>query len=443
MKTYFFSPSRMVLLSMAFAIVVGTALLMLPQATSEVIPFIDLLFTSTSCVCVTGLSTVPFESFTTFGHMILLILMQIGGLGLITLTLFLFSLFTNLGLAAQVMTGEMFDLESWNGTKQLLIFIIVVTGICELTGTYFIYQTLKLHIANPTHALFYSLFHAVSAFCNAGIYPLEELMNICAHSYSMLITSSILTIFGGIGFITLKELYRTYIYSSNYKRRVTLSLQTRIILSYSFIISLGSALVFWLVERYHCLESLTLPHQLLTSLFTSISTRSAGFFTIPVIAMQQASLFLIMINSFIGAAPASTGSGIKITTAALLIAAIHTAIQGKTAVNIKGRRIMKDQVYKALAVVSLGIGWILMITFFLLITEQGWQFIDILFEATNAFTNLGATLGVTPYLSSLGKFLIMLTMFTGRIGSLTLMIALRKREEKNEFLFPEERVMIS
>lgn len=442
MKSYFFSPSRMILLSMAFAIIAGTALLMLPQATYLPINFIDLLFTSTSCVCVTGLSTIPFESFTPFGHTILLILIQIGGLGLITLTLFLFSLFTNLGLATQVMTGEMFDLESWKGTKQLLIFIIVVTALCELIGTYFIYQTLKIHF-DPSNALFYSLFHAVSAFCNAGIYPLDALMNICAHSYSMLIVTSLLTILGGIGFITLKELYRTYIYSSHHEQRMTLTLQTRIILSNSFILSLGSALIFWLLERYHCLASLTMPHQLLTSLFTSITTRSAGFFAIPAICMQQASLFIIMVNSFIGTAPGSTGSGIKITTAALLIATINTAIQGKTAVNIKGRRIMKDQIYKALAVVALGIAWILIVTFFLLITEQGWQFIDILFEATNAFTNLGATLGVTPYLSTLGKFLIMTTMFAGRIGSLTLMIALRKREEKNEFLFPEERVMIS
>lgn len=442
MKSCFFSPSRMILFSMAFAIFVGTLFLSLPQATLSPVPLIDLLFTSTSCVCVTGLATIPFEHFTSFGHAIILVLIQIGGLGLITLTLFLISLFTNLGLATQVMTGEMFDLDSWSGMRQLVLFIIGVTALCEVIGTFFFYQTLKFYLP-PFDAFFYSLFHAVSAFCNAGIYPFEEITIICGHSYSMLIVTSLLTILGGIGFITLKELYRTYINNTGYEHRITLTLQTRIILGYSFFLSIGSTIVFWLLERYHTLASLTLPHQFLTSLFTAITTRSTGFFTIPVIALQQSSLFMILVNAFIGTAPGSTGSGIRITTAALLIAAIHTAIQGKTSVDIKGRRIMKDQIYKALAVVSLSIGWILLVTFLLLITEPGWQFIDILFESASAFTNLGATLGITPYLSVLGKILIMITMFTGRIGSLTLMIALRKKEEKNEFLFPEERVMIS
>ena len=150
-----------------------------------------------------------------------------------------------------------------------------------------------------------------------------------------------------------------------------------------------------------------------------------------------------MINSFIGSAPGSTGSGIKITTAAIFIATINASIQGRTAVTIRGRSIMKDQIYKALAIVSLSILWITLVTFCLLITERSWHFLDILLETVGAFTTLGITIGITPYLSLLGKLLIISTMFIGRIGSLTLMIALRNKTDKNEFSYPEERVMIS
>lgn len=439
--SHVFSPSRMILLSVVFTIIVGTACLALPSARTTFIPLIDLLFTATSAISVTGLLTVPLNSFSLSGQVIILILMQIGGLGLITLTLFTVSLFVDLGLATQVMAGEMLDLENWTGTRRILIFIILLTLFCELFGAIILFQTLKNHYPLDK-AIFYSLFQSVSAFCNAGINIIDNGIVQYANDYLMLGTMATLMFIGGIGFITLKELLlRFKPYAQKTKR--LLSLQTRIVLYYMSTLVIINTFIFWLLERDNTFSLMSLPQQILNAFFTSMSSRSGGFLTVYANDMQLASLFNIMINAFIGSAPGSTGSGIKITTAAIFAATINAAINGNDTVNLKGRRIMQDQIYKALAVVTLSILWVLLITFCLLITERSWNFLDIFFEVMSAFSTLGITIGITPYLSVIGKLLIIFTMFIGRIGSLTLLIALRKRNDKQEFSYPQERIMIS
>lgn len=439
--SHVFSPSRMILLSVVFTIIVGTACLALPSARTTFIPLIDLLFTATSAISVTGLLTVPLNSFSFSGQVLILILMQIGGLGLITLTLFTVSLFVDLGLATQVMAGEMLDLENWTGTRRILIFIILFTLFCELFGAIILFQTLKNHYPLDK-AIFYSLFQSVSAFCNAGINIIDNGIVQYANDYLMLTTMATLMFIGGIGFITLKELLlRFKPYAQKTKR--LLSLQTRIVLYYMSTLVVINTFIFWLLERDNTFSLMSLPQQILNAFFTSMSSRSGGFLTVYANDMQLASLFNIMINAFIGSAPGSTGSGIKITTAAIFAATINAAINSNDTVNIKGRRIMQDQIYKALAVVTLSILWVLLITFCLLITERSWNFLDIFFEVMSAFSTLGITIGITPYLSVIGKLLIIFTMFIGRIGSLTLLIALRKRNDKQEFSYPQERIMIS
>lgn len=439
--SHVFSPSRMILLSVVFTIIVGTACLALPSARTTFIPLIDLLFTATSAISVTGLLTVPLHSFTTSGHAIILILMQIGGLGLITLTLFTVSLFVDLGLATQVMAGEMLDLENWTGTRRILIFIILFTLFCEFFGAVILFQTLKNHYPLGK-AIFYSIFQSVSAFCNAGINIVDNGIVQYANDYLMLGTMASLMFIGSIGFITIKELLLRFKPHAQKTKRL-LSLQTRVVVTYMTGLVLINTFIFWLLERDNTFSLMSLPEQILNAFFTSISSRSGGFLTVYANDMQLASLFNIMINAFIGSAPGSTGSGIKITTAAILAATINAAINGNDTVNLKGRRIMQDQIYKALAVVTLSILWVLLITFCLLITERSWNFLDIFFEVMSAFSTLGITIGITPYLSVIGKLLIIFTMFIGRIGSLTLLIALRKRNEKQEFSYPQERIMIS
>lgn len=440
-KTHFFSPSRTIFLSMFTAIAVGTFLLGLPFSRTQHIPFIDLLFTATSCTCVTGLMTVPLENFTPLGQAIIMILIQIGGLGLITLTFFVVSLFVNLGLSSQVMAGEMLDLDSWKHTKKILLFIIGLTAIIELIGALFIFQTLR-HDFPFLKAIFYSLFLAVSSFCNAGITPFPGDMVPYSESYNMLLVTSALMIMGGLGFITLKELV-TKFNPWAIKKRTSLSLQTRVVLWYYLFFTLAGTFIFWLLEHNNTFESFSAPLQLTNSFFTSVSARSGGYFSVHPDDMQHASLFTVMINAFIGSAPGSTGGGIKLTTAAIFIATINAAIMSKANVDLNGRTISKDQVYRALAIVSLSIVWVVLTIFCLLITENSWPFLDIVFEVISAFATLGASIGITPYLSIIGKLLIALSMFIGRIGSLTLLIALRKKNEVREYTYPEERVMVT
>lgn len=443
MTSHFFSPSRTILLSMSLAIIVGALILSFPFCKREAISFIDVFFTATSCTCVTGLLTVPVSSFTDAGLIVMMILMQIGGLGLITLTLFIVSLFVNLGLATQVIAGEMLDLESWKNTRKILLFIISLTFILETIGAIALYQTLKHHY--PTHkAILYACFHAISSFCNAGITPFTNGMVEFNSSYNMLLITCFLMCAGGLGFITWNELFNRYnIFAKNNKHPGPLSLQSRVILNYYLFFVIAGTILFWLLEHNNTFEFMTLPRQILNSFFTSVASRSGGYMSVYPNDMQHASLFALILNAFIGSAPGSTGSGVKITTAAIFLATINAAIMNKAAVNIKGRRLMKDQIYRALAVVTLSIVWILMTTFCLLITEKTWSFLDIFFETMSAYTTLGASVGITPYLSTVGKCLIMLSMFIGRIGSLTLLIALRKRVDSSEYSYPEERMMIT
>ncbi len=440
--SHFFSPSRTILISMSLAILVGALILSFPFCQSQPVSPIDVLFTATSCTCVTGLLTVPVNAFNDFGLIIMMILMQIGGLGLITLTLFVVSLFVNLGLATQVIAGEMLDLESWKNTRKILIFIIGLTFILESIGAIAIYQTLKHHF--PTgKAVLYSCFHAISSFCNAGMTPFTNGMVDFNTSYTMMLTTSFLMCAGGLGFITWNEIFNRYGPFSLTKHTAPLALQTRVILHYYFFFVIASTILFWLLEHNNTFEMMSRPVQLLNAFFTSVASRSGGYMSVYPNDMQHASLFALILNAFVGSAPGSTGSGVKITTAAIFIATINAAILNKAAVNIKGRRLMKDQIYRALAVVTLSIVWIVITTFCLLITEKTWSFLDIFFETMSAYTTLGASIGITPYLSVVGKCLIMLSMFIGRIGSLTLLIALRKRVDSSEYSYPEERMMIT
>lgn len=442
--SHIFTPSRTILTSFGVALATGTFLLTLDIARTKVIPFIDLLFTAASSLCITGLLTVPIQDFTVFGQVVLMFLVQIGGVGLITLSLFVISLFIDLGLSTQIMAGELLDLETWKGTRKVLFFIISVSLTIEAIGSFIIFQTLK-HYYPLKKALFYSVFQSVSAFCNSGIDVVDNGMSEFAADYNMLLCTSVLVMIGGVGFMTIRELLVKFnpFGTTDAPKKTLLSLQTRIILSYIAFLHIANTILFWLLERHNAFSHMTEFQKIINSFFFSICSRSAGFLTISSHNLQDATLFSFMINSFIGSAPGSTGSGIKITTLAILIAIINAAIHGKTEINIKGRRIMTDQVYKALAVVAIGLLWIIFVTFFLLLTETNFHFFDIFLESASAYSTLGITTGITPFLSIFGKYLIIATMFIGRIGSLTLMIALRNKDNKREFSYPEERVMIS
>ncbi|MBI2774803.1 hypothetical protein HYX58_02255 [Candidatus Dependentiae bacterium] len=436
-----FSPGRIILASVGCAIAIGTFLLSLPIARKVPISLIDLLFTSTSVTCVTGLLTVPLTDFTSFGQLVIFCLMQIGGLGIITLTLFLMLFFMEFGLGAQILAGKLLELETWKNIKHMIFFIIGLTLAIELIGAVFIF--IAIHNEYPLQkAIFLSLFHSVSSFCDAGLSLFPDGMIAYKTNWLMLVSTTLLMLLGGIGFITIHELIE-YVRARRVGKRPHLSLQTKITLSMTALLMTGAIVLFWLLERQNTLAHMDPFTAILNSIFNAVSNRSTGFLTVSIFDLNIATILMIMVVAFIGSSPGSTGSGIRTTTFAIFLATVKAAIEGKSSVQIKGRRIAKDQVYRTLAIIALSQAWILVTIFCLLITEKGWDFLDVIFAVISAYATLGVDTGITPYLSLSGKLFIMATMIVGRIGSLTVAVALRKKLEAPEFQYPEERVMLS
>ena len=443
-----FSPGQIVIFSILCTILIGTALLSLPAARTAPLSIIDLFFTATSATCVTGLFTISLDNFTLFGQCILLLLIQVGGLGLITLTLFIMSLFVNLGFATQLMAGQILEIEAWQNVKRMLFFIITLTLIIELCGALILLPTLIAHYPLE-QAAFFSIFHSVSSFCNAGVslFNYSTYKNLLIENYVVLGITALLTFFGGLGFITWLEFFR-YFRSLNKKKHYHFSLLTKIVLWGSLVLIIVPTVLIWILEHNNTLAHMGLFESWYNAACNAIALRSSGFLTVPVYHLNLATLLVIMAVAFIGAAPGSTGSGVRVSTFIIFLATIKAAIFGETRVNLQGRRIPKDQIYKAVALVSVGAFWIIGILFLLLITEKNADFLDMAFESVSAFANLGISTGITSLLSPLGKIFIIVTMIVGRIGSLTLILALRKTRlqeqlTKVQISYPEERIMLS
>lgn len=441
------SPGRIILLSLFITVMIGTLLLALPIARTAHISWLDLIFTATSATCVTGLFTVNLGLFTLFGQAVLLALIQIGGLGLITLTIFVLSLFIDLGFGTQLLAGHVMEIETWKNIKKIIIFIISITLIIECIGTIVTFFCIRTYYST-THALFLSLFHAVSSFCNAGISIFDHAKHphlICA-DYPLLIITALLMFCGSLGFITWIEIIK-YIKSLFCKKRFIFSLVSKIALYGSAFLTVIATLLFLILESGNAFSHMSYTGKILNSLFNAVSLRSTGLLSIPISTLQVPSLLFMCVMSFIGSAAGSTGSGIKLPSFFILCATIKSAISGYASVNIKGRRIAKDQVLKAITIITLSIAWIITALFFILITQTNIDFMDLAFETISAFTNLGLSLGITPLLTISSKIFIMLSMVAGRIGSLTLILAFRKTnmllQSADKINYPEERVMLS
>lgn len=434
-----FSPARIIVSSIILTLVCGALLLKLPFCHTTGISWIDALFTATSCLCICGLSTVPFTGFTFFGQSILLVLIQIGGLGLVTLTFFLMSFFVKFGFTTQVMAGQLMELESWKDIKKLIFFIICFTALIEFFGacTTFISIYPDYSLAR---ALFLSVFHAASTFCDAGISLFPQGMISYKTHYMMLLIDSCIMIAAGLGFITWYELYR-YGKSLYQKKRFHISLQTNIVLSMTCCLAVLSIVLYWMLERHNALSGMSPFLTFINAVFNGVAIRGTGLATVNAHQLQLATILLIMILSFIGSAPGSTGSGIKVTTFAVFLATVQAAILGRSGVSITGRSIARDQVFKAVSIVALSLCWIVITTFFLLITEE-WPFLDILFEAVSAFATLGISFGISASLTVVGKLFIIASMIVGRISALTLLLAFYKRHETADFSYPEERIIL-
>ncbi|MFC1854387.1 TrkH family potassium uptake protein [Candidatus Dependentiae bacterium] len=442
-----FSPGRVIISSFLVVISLGTLLLKMPFAHNGAISLLDAFFTSASATCVTGLFTTPISSFSLAGHCVILALIQIGGLGLMTMSFFLASIFLGkLGVAARALASEVLDFGTLGKMKTFLVLIVVTTFGIEFLGAIALFPHFNA-LYTPGKAIFYAIFYAISAFCNAGITLSDANLIGMENARFVLGVLGILVFAGGLGFAVIYELLERVF--AIFKRRSEsqspkrFSLHTRIVLSTSIFLVLGGTTLTWLLEQGGTLANMGLWDSIENAFLHSVWLRSAGFFSVHIAALAPATIFVFIALMMIGASPGSTGGGIKTTTFSLFIATLNSTMHKKNVVEMGGRTIAQDQLNKAIAIVSLTFFWLIFSTFIMLITEPGQSFLKILFESASSLSTTGLSFGITPHLSGIGKLIIVTNMVAGRIGALTLILALRKKRDKKTYRFPEERVLIS
>lgn len=447
------NPSKIVSLSFLGAILTGTLFLMLPFSSSgEPLNFIDALFMATSATCVTGLTIINIGTeLTPIGQMIILICIQIGGLGIMTFSLFFFLAAGKTATLASKMTvvGSLSRRTEEQKLLRALFFIFVMTFVIEGIGAVILYPRLQM-LESPSKAMFSSIFHAVSAFCNAGfgLYP-DSLM---PFQKDFVVPGVVmgLIVLGGIGFVVIDEV-KEFARSFFSKQAFRWSLHTKVVLAATLCLILFGTALIWLLEYDNTLKNLPPVFQFWNALFQSVTPRTAGFNTVDISMMYDATLYFVMMLMFIGAAPGSTAGGIKVTTFAVLLAVIKSQAKGQEMTSIFKRKIPVDVIGRALAIFAAAFILVNFITFLLQITERAsiesnvphMNFLGLFFETVSAFGTVGLSTGVTPYLSDLGKLLITFTMFLGRIGPITFALGMIARRRKQvHFEYAEEDVMI-
>lgn len=421
-------PGRIIVLGFLMVILLGTILLMLPISINEGenVSFIDALFTSTSAVCVTGLIAIDTaDTFTVFGRTVVALLIQIGGLGVTSVGVgFIMLLKKKIGIKERTLIKESMNLDSLKGVVKLVKSILIMTLIFESIGVILSYIVFSKDYA-PLDALGISLFHSIAAFNNSGFDILGGLQNLIPYQNNVLLnlTTCGLIIFGGIGFLVIKEIIEV----RSFKK---FTLHTKIVLIMTGILLVVGTILLKLTEDISWLGAF----------FFSTSARTAGFSTYPLGNFTSAGLFVLIILMFIGASPGSTGGGIKTTTLFTLYKSIYSTSTNEHCIAFK-RKIPLGVILKAFNVTILALFVICMGTFILCIFEPNYTFMQLLFEVTSAFGTVGLSTGITPDLSALSKFIISLIMFIGRLGPMTIATIWSFKEPSNA-CYSEETVII-
>ncbi|RAL25573.1 TrkH family potassium uptake protein [Thermoflavimicrobium daqui] len=438
------TPPQVLVIGFALVIFIGATILTLPISAEpgKHVSFLDALFTATSAVCVTGLVVVDTATtYSHFGEMIILTLIQVGGLGFMTFaTLIAMMLGKKIGVAERRILTEAFNQLKMEGIVRLVKAVVLITVVIEGIG-FLILASRFVPEWGWSTGLYYALFHAVSAFNNAGFDlfgDYEKFSNLTRYvsDPTVNLTIGFLIILGGIGFVVIREI----IYFRKTKR---LSLHTKLVLTMSAILIIMGTLLLLLIEWSNpaTMKSLKWEDKILSAWFQSVSTRTAGFNSINIGAMYPASLFIMILLMFVGASPSSTGGGIKTTTLASILLAVWNMIRGRSDVVAFKRRIPNYLVYKALTVTVASLTVVMLVTILLTITERA-DLLTAMFETVSAFGTVGLTMGLTPNLTPFGKVLIALTMFAGRVGTITIALALAKIKKQVPYKYPEEKPMI-
>lgn len=438
-----------ILFSFLIAILVGSVLLALPisSASGQATPFIDALFTATTATCVTGLVVVPtVTAWSLFGQIVILVLIQIGGLGIITIiasiTVFLHR---RMGLADRLLLQDAFNLNTLSGLEVFVKKVIKGTFIIEGIGA-----GLYMTVFVPQFGLkgiWISIFTSISAFCNAGIDIIAE-NSLCDYALNSMInvTTSLLIILGGLGYIVWWDLMRV---SKERRTRKTpfwrsLTLHSKIVISATAGLILVGGILILLFEynNPNTIGGYSFMEKVEAALFQSVTTRTAGFATIPQENLSNASAIICLLLMFIGGSPVGTAGGIKTVTFVVLIASAYATIRNQKEVNLFGRSLSKEVVSKAAAVTSMSFA-IMFISTILLSAVTNADALDILYETVSATATVGLTRNLTPVLNAYGKLIIIATMYLGRVGPISLAVAFNfKREKKNIIKNPTEEISV-
>ncbi|WP_050769581.1 TrkH family potassium uptake protein [Thermosinus carboxydivorans] len=434
------TPYQVLVLGFAGLIFVGALLLTSPLASTsgKPTPFVDALFTATSAVCVTGLVVVDTGShWSLFGQLVIITLIQIGGLGIMSMaTLIALLIGKKIQLRERLIMQEALNQLTMAGVVRLMIYVMKTTFIIELIGGTIL--AIRWFADYGPRGIYYGYWHAVSAFCNAGFDLFGDFRSLTGYvdDLTVNIVITLLIILGGIGFTVIADVWDN-------RRFSKFSLHTKLVLTVSaFLIIFGAAVISLLEwNNPDTLGGLSWQGKLLASYFQSVTPRTAGYNTLDIGKLESGTLFFLIILMFIGASPASTGGGVKTSTFGVLVLAIAAQISGKNDVEIFQRRIPVATVYKAFTVVFLSALLVILVTLALTVTEQA-PFLNILFEVVSAFGTVGLSTGITPTLTVAGKLWLILTMFAGRVGPVTLALAIALRARKGALQLPEGRVII-
>lgn len=456
-KRKYINPPQLFIISFVALIFIGAFLLMLPKATNHSITFLNALFTSTSAVCVTGLSVydVPY-TFSTFGQFIIMILVQIGGLGILTFAAYIAYFFKgNSSFEYQITLGNISNNDAFSEVFSFIKRIIFLTFSIELIGAILIYISLNNLNAPITDKIFLSIFHSISAFCNAGfsILPNGFSHTIILNNYFLQSIVIVLIFLGGIGFPILVNILRYFKYFINktvlivfYKKQEqktwVFNLNSKVNLVTSLTIFIISTVIIYFEEFYNVLNSHVGLGKWISAAFISMTTRTAGFNTIDFSQLQFSTIIMILLLMWVGASPTSTGGGIKTSTFAIAILNFINIARGKQSIEIYNRSINNTIVQRAFATITLsflviGIG-IFLITKF----ENDLPLIDIAFEVFSAYSTVGLSLNTTPLLSDSSKIVLIVIMFIGRVSMITILTAFFKKSISSRYHYPSGDILI-
>lgn len=446
LSNFFHLPERAVIAGFILAIWIGAILLILPEASSKKpLPLVDALFTSASATCVTGLTVIDIGSrLSLFGQLIVLTLIQIGGLGIMTIsTMFIVMMGKRPSLTDMVAVQDTLMLKPEKGFQFILRDVAILTATIEGIGflTIFLYLITKNYFS-PLTSFYVAIFHAISAYCNAGFSLFSDSLMGFQKSYFLNFVVCILIITGGIGFLVLSEIREKKSFSM-------LSLHSKLVITTTAMLLLLGTFLITFMEWDNTMVSLSIPHKFLAGFFQSVTSRTAGFNTLPIGKMANETLFLLIILMFIGASPGSCGGGIKTSSFATIILLGIARLKGYENPQIFRRTISREAVGKAISVVMISMMVVMAGLMLLLLTEAGGIphpeskgiFMEIMFETVSAFGTVGLSTGITANLTCTGKIILICIMLIGRIGPLAIAMAISRQQIKR-YHYAEESVMV-